>query len=120
MHHTARRVVAVAAAIAATGSGLVVAHPASASAPPACPADMYCLYDNADYTEPLVVANERSVVWIGSSLNDRVSSVINNSGETLHLFKHVNLDGPNGSIRDGQRIVFTGRFDNQISSYFLY
>jgi hypothetical protein len=122
MRHTVRRAVAFAATTAVAGLSFMVTGPsAAAAAPPAaCPAGKYCLYDNPDYTNPLVVSSERWVAWIGAPKNDRVSSVINNSGETLHLFKNVDMDGPNGSILNGGRISFTGQFDNQISSYYLY
>jgi hypothetical protein len=120
MRRTVRRAVAFTAATAAAGLGLLVAGPPAAAAPAPCPAGKYCLYDNPDFTNPLVVSNERWVSWIGAPANDRVSSVVNNSGETLHLFKHVDMDGPNGSIQDGARYTFTGQFDNQISSYYLY
>jgi hypothetical protein len=120
MRRVVRRVVAVAAALTTAGLGLVVADSPAVAAPVACPAGKYCLYDNPDYTKLLVASDALWVSWIGAASNDRVSSVINNTGQALHLFKDVDMQGPNGSISEGQRYSFTGQFDNKISSYYLY
>jgi hypothetical protein len=119
MRRTVRSAVAIAAVTATAGLGLVAAGPASA-APATCPTGKYCLYDGANYTDLLIATDARWVEWIGAAYNDRVSSVINNSGETLHLFKHANMDGVNGSFTSGTRYSFTGQFDNTVSSYYLY
>jgi hypothetical protein len=120
MRPTLRRLVAATAATAMAGLGLIATGSPASAAPVPCPAGKYCLYDNPDYTGLLVASDSRWEPWIGAALNDRVSAVVNNGSETLHLFKHVDMDGPNGSIQAGERYVFTGQFDNQVSSYYLY
>jgi hypothetical protein len=120
MRRTVRRAVAFTAATAAAGLSLAVAGPPAAAASATCPAGKYCLYDNRDYTNLLIASDAWWVARIETRFDNRVSSVVNNSGVTLNLFKNVDMDGPNGSIHDGQRYSFTGQFDNQISSYFLY
>jgi hypothetical protein len=120
MRLTVRRLITYTAATAMAGLGLAVTGSPAAAAPADCPVGKYCLYDNANYTDLLIATDSRWEPWIGAALNDRVSSVVNNGPETLHLFKHIDMDGPNGSIRAGQSYAFTGQFDNQVSSFYLY
>ncbi len=119
MRRSARRCVAVGAAVAA-GIGLTLAAPRAFAASDECPVGKYCLYDNPDYTGLLVASDTRIVRWIGDELNDRASSVINNAVDPLHLYPHVLFQGKRVLVHEGERAVLGGTADNQVSSYFLY
>jgi hypothetical protein len=116
------RVLTAGIATASLGAGLAAVSPSNAFAAAAdrCPANKYCLYDNSDFTKLLVASGDRQVRWIGANRNDRVSSVINNTSATLHLFKGVDYQGPIGTVKGGVTWVITRAQSNQLSSYYLY
>ncbi|TWP53933.1 hypothetical protein FKR81_04040 [Lentzea tibetensis] len=112
---------------AAVAAGLAVAVAPGASAAPSCPDGRYCLYDGADYTGRLVVSDRMVVRRMAPRADDRVSSIINNTGMDLHLFQDPDLNGfgwqdINGIVRRGAKVsLATPRpNDNTLSSYFLY
>jgi hypothetical protein len=114
------RATGLSAAVLAIGIGLAVTTNSPASAAETCPANKYCLYDGAGYTTLIVSSDERLVRWIGATANDRVSSIVNNTNDPLHLFKDVNWEKPNGSVEPHTKVVLLPSQNNNISSYYLY
>ncbi|SFR28704.1 Peptidase inhibitor family I36 [Lentzea waywayandensis] len=115
--------IVVAAAVAA---GVAVTTVPNAAATPNCPDGKYCLYDGADYTGRLVVSDTMIVRRMPPRADDRVSSIINNTGMDLHLFVDPDLNGFgwqdfNGIVRRGAKVSLARprSNDNKLSSYFL-
>jgi hypothetical protein len=122
MRRSVRRVVAAAATtvVASLGFTALPLSPASASAYAPCPASKVCLYDHADFTQPLLVTDENAIFELPKRYDNRISSAINNTETDLWLFTGINFGGPAASVLAGKQWVAPREYDNQISSLYLY
>ena len=117
-----RMAVGVAAAVPlVTGLGLVTASPASAALD--CPAGEACVYSDGGYNGEGALAKVRDLPSggcfnVGAQWNDRVSSMINNTGRYWKVYTNVNCQGEIGYVPpSGNLPVIAGNLNDRISSW---
>ncbi|WP_262064328.1 peptidase inhibitor family I36 protein [Streptomyces sp. STR69] len=114
-----QRAAAPAAVLAAiAGSSLVAAPPASA-ANTDCPDFYICIFENSNYTGRWIGVHQGyDNPNVGDFMNDRTTSIINNTNEDYRLFVDSNYRG--AVLRSGPRTQYSNvgpAWNDKITSF---
>lgn len=104
-------------AVVATGVA-VMESPAQAAS---CPAFSFCVYTGTDFTGSGLVVDWRTVrKWctaMPSAFNNNISSIINNTGNTVYYRDSSTCGGTYYPVFQGEFLRTIGPYDNRISAF---
>jgi chitinase len=84
--------------------------------PPPPPTGPVCFFENPDY-QGASVCGSGDNTWIGTALNDKISSVKVSSGYQTTLFSDINFGGSSVTLSANTANLSGVNFDNLLSSY---
>ena len=102
---------------AAVVGGSLVAAPAASAAPGDCPDNYVCIFQHANYEGRWIgnlVGHDRPNV--GDYMNDRTTSIINNTNDWIIFFDRANYGGASEAVRDRSQVPSV-RMNDRISSW---
>ncbi|WP_405768316.1 peptidase inhibitor family I36 protein [Streptomyces sp. NBC_01538] len=112
-----RLAVPAAMATVMAGGGLAAAPAASAAASD-CPDHYVCIFQNVDYGGRWIGNLEgHNRPNVGDYMNDRASSIINNTNYSITFYEHANYGGASFTVGQRLQVRSLGNWNDSISSW---
>lgn len=113
-----RRVAVPAAVMAAIAGGTLASAPSASAAPGDCPDHYVCIFQHANYEGRWIgnlQGHDRPNV--GDYMNDRASSIINNTNYWIRFYEHAGYGGASFSMAGRTQIPRLADWSDSISSW---